>query len=813
MEKTNGIFLGTKKKILSVSILFFLFVFIFSLVPISNLSVQYATSPAWTFITRSGSQLMNNGQPFKFSGANIHWLGLADTNGGTYPSQFRIADALTTAAEMGATVVRSHTLGISVGCSKCIEPSLNVWNDTAFNTIDYAIKVAGDNHVHLLIPLIDNYHFYHGGKHTFTDWEGDANEDDFYSNATVIQDYKNYISHVLNHVNQFTGIALKNDPTIMAWETGSELTNVTGTWSDTWTETIASYIKSVAPNQLVADGHYAEASTNATLTTSQLQVADADMYTDHFYPVQISGLQTNATLASQNNKVYYVGEYDWTDQDTTPAVGSITQDTAVSFTGTESARVDVTKAVTNQLDVFFIQLLSNTFTLTSGQTYTISFNAKSTNNNVIQTVIQKSIAPFTVSSSKTFTLSSSWSAISYTFTPSSTLTSDFLAFNLAQDTGSIWIDNVSISNGVNLITNGDFETSGANWLSPWTFVVKPSLGNPLSSALPAFETTSGMSGDLLWDLYSHADTDGYTKNDAYTLQYPGLTSDTQTREQLLRTHAYTMSGIAPAPAHIIPVAPLLNSVTATAGGNTIDWRGSAGAKNYNVQRSTDGTTWKTIATGITDYNTPWLDTTATGSGYYYRVQPLSLDELKAAFSNILPQIAITPTPTAGQSATPVAIITATIPTPVPIAIPGFSSNQPPQLPITPTVQSSPEQPLQSLPVAIQEPVYLTKDLVIMLRDSTGMPLPHRAITLDHTARTVVTNDEGQAVFPTMSPGNYTASFTYQGLPATLLLSIPGTPSLKKREIVATISVEYLSPVQKLSLLFNSLRHMARGSKS
>src|SRR5450432_443060 len=53
------------------------------------------------FVTRSGSQLMLNGNPFRFGGANIHWLLLNDS--ADYPSQFQVNDALASAKDMGIT--------------------------------------------------------------------------------------------------------------------------------------------------------------------------------------------------------------------------------------------------------------------------------------------------------------------------------------------------------------------------------------------------------------------------------------------------------------------------------------------------------------------------------------------------------------------------------------------------------------------------------------------------------------------------------------------------------------------------------------
>ncbi len=83
------------------------------------------------FVTRTGTQLMLNGSPFRFAGANMYWLPFDDST--NYTSQFRINDGLDAAKEMGLTVIRSHDLGISTGCSNCIEPTLGVFNETALN--------------------------------------------------------------------------------------------------------------------------------------------------------------------------------------------------------------------------------------------------------------------------------------------------------------------------------------------------------------------------------------------------------------------------------------------------------------------------------------------------------------------------------------------------------------------------------------------------------------------------------------------------------------------------------------------------------
>ncbi|GCE23342.1 glycoside hydrolase family 2 TIM barrel-domain containing protein [Dictyobacter kobayashii] len=253
------------------------------------------------FVTRSGSQLLLHGQPFRFAGPNIYWLGLdTDEHGVIYPSHFRVDDALTTARTMGATVVRAHSLGISVGCALCVEPTPGTFNDTALQHIDYAIQAAHTHHLRLIIPLVDNWRYYHGGKHTFTEWRNVGAETLFFSDKTVIADFEQYVAHLLNHVNSYTGIAYKDDPTILAWETGNEISPPAS-----WTKTIADFIKSTDKHHLVMDG-------SQTVNAAAMKLSSVDMFTQHFYPLSTSLLEADAQVAAYQKKVFVVGEYDWT---------------------------------------------------------------------------------------------------------------------------------------------------------------------------------------------------------------------------------------------------------------------------------------------------------------------------------------------------------------------------------------------------------------------------------------------------------------------------------------------------------------------
>ena len=53
------------------------------------------------------------------------------------------------------------------------------------------------------------------------------------------------------------------------------------------------------------DGTYGINTTHLTLPT-------IDIYSDHFYPLNVTKLTEGITQVSQANKVYLAGEYDWT---------------------------------------------------------------------------------------------------------------------------------------------------------------------------------------------------------------------------------------------------------------------------------------------------------------------------------------------------------------------------------------------------------------------------------------------------------------------------------------------------------------------
>lgn len=122
-----------------------------------------------SYVYRQGAELRLDGKQWTASGANVYWLGL-DENvippagqpfyapfNASYPTFGRITEIMNTLQTMGASVIRSQTLGVSVGNPLSVMPALGVYNEQAFATIDWSVFQARQHGLRIVAPLTDNY--------------------------------------------------------------------------------------------------------------------------------------------------------------------------------------------------------------------------------------------------------------------------------------------------------------------------------------------------------------------------------------------------------------------------------------------------------------------------------------------------------------------------------------------------------------------------------------------------------------------------------------------------------------------------------
>lgn len=224
------------------------------------------------FVRRAGSGLYLDGRPFRFAGANNYYL--------MYAAPGSVDDVVSRASAAGLTVLRTWgwlDIGNADGSNSVRGKQNGVyfqyWDGSgpAYNDgvdglahLDAVVARAGRAGIKLVIPFTNNWSDF-GGMDQYVRWAGDANHDDFYTDPRIVGWYEGWIAHLLNHVNPLTGLAYKDDPTIMTWELGNEprckgsglypasASCRTGTLTG-WADRISRYIKSIDRNHLVSVG-------------------------------------------------------------------------------------------------------------------------------------------------------------------------------------------------------------------------------------------------------------------------------------------------------------------------------------------------------------------------------------------------------------------------------------------------------------------------------------------------------------------------------------------------------------------------------
>lgn len=300
------------------------------------------------FVRREGDRLYDGEYPFRFIGFNVPDLTMMDDHypdgveltGWHTPDVWEQKDLISSVSQMGSNVVRTYVISVGVydaGPERHVTAPGEL-NEELFVALDNALATAREQCVRLIIPLVDQ-HPYWGGLANYArfsipyeelhqqgmNWaeKQDYWNDSFWSDMDVREDFWITIKEVLNRVNTVTGVKYRDDPTILAWETGNEL-NVSEEWNE-WTTDIAQRIKSEDPNHLIIDGRYG-------IVQAGLDDPNIDIVSDHYYkknednanwPLDVcedygilhgydgSECIEYENTGGENRKVFFVGEFGY----------------------------------------------------------------------------------------------------------------------------------------------------------------------------------------------------------------------------------------------------------------------------------------------------------------------------------------------------------------------------------------------------------------------------------------------------------------------------------------------------------------------
>lgn len=331
------------------------------------------TSPAFAdgngaFVERQGSKFMLNGEEFTYAGTNNYYL--------MYTSNLMVDDMLETAAYNGFDVVRTWgfmAIGNEDGSNSIAGIQNGIYfqywdgNGPAYNddadgleNLDYVLYKAGQEGIKLIVPLTNNWADF-GGMDQYVRWADGDYHDDFYTDPQIRQWYKEYIDHLLNRTNIYTGIQYKDDPTIMAWELANEpRCGGSGAYprspecgGDTlieWADEMSAYIKTVDSNHLVAvgdEGFYCDDDPVDYFTScgdgvdsmGLSSLPNIDYMSFHLYPDHwgtdvewsTNWIARHALDGQRINKPVVLGEYGFHDQSIRNPVFKEWTDTAMEM--------------------------------------------------------------------------------------------------------------------------------------------------------------------------------------------------------------------------------------------------------------------------------------------------------------------------------------------------------------------------------------------------------------------------------------------------------------------------------------------------
>jgi mannan endo-1,4-beta-mannosidase len=263
------------------------------------------------FVRVYGTQFTLLDKPFRFVGANASVM-----HGRLERKHYD--DVLAAMAKDGLQVVRIWALGETHAPGQPHHPMYAFrigregWVEESFTHLDKVLVSAKKHGLKVIVVLANRWKDY-GGVGMYMSWAGVKVPRDvhgepfgtmlagFYDCGNCQDMYRAHVSKVVGRVNTVSGVAYRDDPTIMAWELINEASAVTARDEETlvaWVRDTARFVRTLDGNHMISAGHIGYSSRRERnvwrRVTALPEVAFADT---HSYPLVDSRVTNTARLA------------------------------------------------------------------------------------------------------------------------------------------------------------------------------------------------------------------------------------------------------------------------------------------------------------------------------------------------------------------------------------------------------------------------------------------------------------------------------------------------------------------------------------
>ncbi|MET0792295.1 MAG: mannanase [Polyangiaceae bacterium] len=283
------------------------------------------------FVQRDGMRLLLDGQPYRFVGANL-WYGAYLGAHAAYGDRARLVRELDRLHALGISNLRILASAEEGPLKSSIHPGFrtkDTWNEALLQGLDFCLAEVGKRGMKAVLYL-SNFWEWSGGFGTYL-WYATGQYLDmgdpahpwpefpdhnagFYRSAEAVALFQDHVRRLVGRTNQLTGVAYKDDPTLMAWQLCNEprpgtteavISATLPAYYD-WINGSARLIRSLDPNHLVSLGQEGTIATGGREDRVAEAHAQIDYVTAHIWPLNwgwVDGKDLSGTWDSGAAKI------------------------------------------------------------------------------------------------------------------------------------------------------------------------------------------------------------------------------------------------------------------------------------------------------------------------------------------------------------------------------------------------------------------------------------------------------------------------------------------------------------------------------